>query len=91
LTVAKFDGKQPECPFALRHRWSLQAYWPLVLLALLAVGLSGCPALMLGSMLGSLGYEGYEYEKTGKLPGMPPQATIQKPTSHASPAPDDIE
>jgi len=46
---------------------------------------------MLGSMLGSLGYEGYEYEKTGKLPGMPPQATIQKPTSHASPAPDDIE
>jgi hypothetical protein len=45
---------------------------------------------MLGS-LGSLGYEGYEYYKTGKLPGMPPQGTTLKPTSHASPAPDDIE
>jgi hypothetical protein len=45
---------------------------------------------MVGSMV-SLGYEGYEYLKTGTLPGMPTQVTSQKPTPQASPAPDDIE
>jgi|GEM_PF-2130709 len=36
-------------------------------LALAALGLSGCPALMIPG----LAYSGYQYEKTGKLPGMP--------------------
>jgi hypothetical protein len=35
----------------------------------LLLGAAGCLPLMLGS----LGYEGYEYEKTGKLPGVPEQ------------------
>jgi hypothetical protein len=39
----------------------LRRWLVLVTLAVLVVGLSGCPALMLGS----LGYESYEYEKTG--------------------------
>ncbi len=36
-------------------------------LAILAIAASGCLPLMVGS----LGYEGYEYEKTGSLPGWP--------------------
>jgi hypothetical protein len=59
----------------------------LVTLAVLVVGLSGCPALMLGS----LGYEGYAYEKTGHLPGMPTQDATENPTSQPSPAGDDAE
>ena len=43
------------------------------------------------SLLASLGYEGYEYVKTGTLPGLPAQTTGKKPTPQASPAPDDIE
>jgi len=62
----------------------LQRWLVVVTLAVLVVGLSGCPALMLGS----LGYEGYEYEKTGSLPGMPP---THKPNSQPSPTRDDVE
>jgi hypothetical protein len=62
-----------------------------VTLALLATSLSGCEVLMLAS-LGSLGYEGYEYEKTGQLPGMPSQSVIRsKPDSQSSRTGDDIE
>jgi hypothetical protein len=39
----------------------------LVTLAIAALSLSGCPALMISG----LAYSGYQYEKTGKLPGMP--------------------
>ena len=64
------------------------ARWLLVAaLAVIAVGLSGCPALMLGS----LGYEGYEYHKTGQLPGMPPQGAAQQAGSQPSPAANDVE
>jgi hypothetical protein len=58
-----------------------------VALVVLALGVSGCPALMIGS----LGYEGYEYEKTGHLPGMPTQDATQNPTSQPTPAADDAE
>jgi hypothetical protein len=39
----------------------------LILLALASLGLCGCPILMIPG----LAYSGYQYEKTGKLPGMP--------------------
>ena len=50
------------------------------MLAVLALAAAGCPLLMVGS----LGYQGYEYHKTGKLPGMPDKAT---PTSHSTSRP----
>jgi hypothetical protein len=59
-------------------------------LTIMALGIAGCPALMLGS----LGYTGYEYEKTGTLPGMPPKShspTNDKPNAQPTPSPNDIE
>ena len=90
MTFAKTDKRQPERPLASRHKWSAPSFWPAVLFVALAVGLSGCPALMVGSLV-SLGYEGYEYLKTGTLPGVPAQVTSKKPTPQASPAANDIE
>jgi hypothetical protein len=87
VTVAKIDKQEQEPPVASLRKPYPQPYWPAVLLLALAVGVAGCPALMLGS----LGYEGYEYVKTGTLPGLPAQGTSKKPTPQASPAPDDIE
>ena len=59
--------------------------------AILAFGISGCPALMIGS----LGYSGYEYEKTGKLPGMPSTPSgasgANKSNPQATLNPNDIE
>ncbi len=57
-------------------------------LAILALGIAGCPALIVGSTLGSLGYAGYQYEKTGKLPGMPSQS---HPSANPTPSLNDIE
>ena len=63
------------------------------MLAALALGTAGCLPLMLGS----LGYEGYEYHKTGTLPGMPPSqsssssSSTEKPAAHQTASPDDIE
>jgi hypothetical protein len=59
-------------------------------LAILALGIAGCPALIVASSAGSLGYEGYQYEKTGKLPGMPSQSQAQ-PRANPTPSLDDIE
>jgi hypothetical protein len=64
-----------------------------VMLAAVALGAAGC----LPMMIGSLGYEGYEYHKTGTLPGMPPSqassssTTAKQATTHKAPSPDDIE
>ena len=59
-----------------------------VMLAALALSAAGCLPLMLGS----LGYEGYEYHKTGTLPGMPPsQSSTAKRPAHQTSSPDDIE
>jgi hypothetical protein len=57
-------------------------------LAILALGIAGCPALIVASSAGSLGYEGYQYHKTGKLPGMPSQS---QPRANPTPSLDDIE
>ena len=60
------------------------------MLAALAMGAAGCLPLMVGS----LGYEGYEYHKTGTLPGMPPQQSSSSTTrqaAHQTPSPDEIE
>jgi hypothetical protein len=68
----------------------LRRWLVMVILALLALALTGCPALMVGS----LAYEGYEYEKTGTLPGMPSQTPLpsnEKSNSRATPSPNDIE
>ena len=59
-------------------------------LTIMAFGIAGCPVLMLGS----LGYTGYEYEKTGTLPGMPSKS--QSPKNDKSdlrptPSPNDQE
>jgi hypothetical protein len=48
--------------------------------------------LIVASSAGSLGYEGYQYEKTGKLPGMPSQSQSQsQPRANPTPSLDDIE
>jgi hypothetical protein len=62
-------------------------------LAAFALAAAGCLPLMVGS----LGYEGYQYEKTGTLPGMPPKqssstsSSTAKQAAHQTPSPDDIE
>jgi hypothetical protein len=63
-------------------------------LAILMLGLAGCPLLLAGSLVGSLGYEAYKYKKTGTLPGLPSNprpstAPRAKPTS--TPSAEDIE
>jgi len=55
---------------------------------MLALGIAGCLALMVGSIVGSLGCAGYEYEKTGTVPGMPPQS---QPNAKPRPSLNDIE
>jgi hypothetical protein len=52
----------------------------IAVLALAAICAGGCPLLMVGS----LGYEGYKYEKTGKLPGMPDQSSSSSSSSSKS-------
>jgi hypothetical protein len=69
----------------------------IAVLAVAAMCAGGCPLLMVGS----LGYSGYQYEKTGKLPGMPDQSsssstsssstTSSKKSSPNTPPPSDIE
>lgn len=55
----------------------------LAALFLLATLAAGC----LPMMIGSLGYEGYEYEKTGKLPGMPSQnSSVSQPKARSTPS-----
>jgi hypothetical protein len=56
-----------------------------VALATLTLGASGCP-LLIASSVGSVGYEGYEYEKTGTLPGFPKMPTAA-PSPSAGPPP----
>jgi hypothetical protein len=52
----------------------------IAVLAIAAMCAGGCPLLMVGS----LGYEGYKYEKTGKLPGMPDQSSASSSSSSSS-------
>lgn len=68
----------------------LKKWLVMVILAILALALTGCPALMVGS----LAYEGYKYEKTGTLPGMPSQKQSPpsgKSNSQPTPSANDIE
>ncbi len=55
-------------------------YLAVAALALAALCASGCPALMVGS----LAYQGYEYHKTGKIPGMPDTSSSSDSSSSAS-------
>jgi hypothetical protein len=69
----------------------------IAVLAIAGMCAGGCPLLMIGS----LGYQGYKYEKTGKLPGMPDKSSssssststssTKKPSSSDNPPPSDIE
>ena len=64
--------------------------WLVVLTAVVTAATigSGCLPMMIGSA-GYVGYEAYEYHKTGTLPGMPqPQHSSAKGNSHSS---DNIE
>jgi hypothetical protein len=52
-------------------------------LLLSVVGISalvnwGCLPLMIGGAVASVGYEGYKYEKTGNLPGVPPKSQVAR-------------
>jgi hypothetical protein len=63
-----------------------------IALALLALGAAGCPALMVPR----LAYQGYQYEKTGSLPGVPSSSqsetkSAKKVSPAPTPAPDEIE
>lgn len=61
--------------------------WRVVLALVILVSLAtGC----LPMMLGSLGYEGYEYEKTGSLPGFPkmPSSSTRSPQATSTPSSD---
>jgi hypothetical protein len=63
-------------------------------LAILMLGLAGCPLLLAGSLVGSLGYEAYKYKKTGTLPGMPSKpkpSTAHEAKPTPTPSADDIE
>lgn len=62
---------------ALAGKYKPLAIAGLTLLWLLA---SGCPLLIIGS----LGYQGYEYDKTGHLPGMPARSA-DTPQGQATP------
>jgi hypothetical protein len=55
----------------------------LMALAIFALGLTGCPVLMIGS----LGYEGYKYHETGRLPGMPAQTNHSSKGASPQPTP----
>jgi hypothetical protein len=72
-----------------RHqREGLRARAIVVVLAILAIAASGCLPLMVGS----LGYEGYEYEKTGSLPGFPKMPSGDpSPSAQAQPLPSPAE
>lgn len=57
----------------------------LAAIALVGLGLSGCPMLMIPG----LAYSGYQYEKTGKVPGMPSTGSSSdkdKASSQATPS-----
>jgi hypothetical protein len=58
----------------------LRKYLLITALAMLGIGASGCPLLMVGS----LGYQGYKYQKTGKLPGQPDSSS--SPSSSSTPS-----
>ncbi len=59
---------------------SRRLVWGVLMVLILTA--TGCPLLMVGS----LGYEGYEYDKIGRLPGMPPSQSSSD-TSHAQATP----
>jgi hypothetical protein len=58
------------------------------MLVLLALGIAGCPALIVASSVGSIGYAGYQYEKTGKAPGM---LSRSQPSTMPTPSLENIE
>jgi hypothetical protein len=61
---------------------------PIVGFALLGLGITGCPALIVGSIVGSLGYAGYQYTRTDAAPK---PASQPQPTAKATPSLNDIE
>ena len=76
----------------VRRGW--KSRWPVVLALVILVSLAtGCLPMMLGSMVGSLGYEGYEYEKTGSLPGFPkmPPSSTRPPQEASTPSDSNTE
>jgi hypothetical protein len=58
-------------------------------LLMLEFGITGCPALIVGSIVGPLGYAaGYEYNKTETARGTLPQS---QPNAKPTPSLSDIE
>jgi hypothetical protein len=60
------------------------SWWMVLTLVVLVSLATGC----LPMMVGSLGYEGYEYEKTGSLPGFPkmPSSSTHSPQAASTPS-----
>jgi hypothetical protein len=56
-------------------------------LVIVAMGLCGCIWLAIPG----LAYTGYQYKKTGKLPGMPSVGHDEKSTAQATPSDNSIE
>ena len=57
-------------------------------LVVLGLALAGCPAFIVGSIVGSAGYAGYEYAKSGAAPAITPQA---EPSAQPTLSLNDIE
>lgn len=57
-------------------------------LVMLGFGIAGCPAVIAGSVVGSVGYAGYDYAKTGAVPGTLLQSQSR---AAATPSLNDIE
>jgi hypothetical protein len=57
-------------------------------LLVLGFGIAGCPAFILGSVVGSLGYAGYEYANVSAAPRATPQA---QPSAQPTLSLNDIE
>jgi hypothetical protein len=55
---------------------------------ILGFAVAGCPAFIVGSVVGSLGYAGYEYANSGAVPGTSPR---QQPSAEPTLSLNDVE
>lgn len=55
---------------------------------ILGFAVAGCPAFIVGSVVGSLGYAGYEYANSSAAPGTSPQ---QQPSAQPRLSLNDVE
>jgi hypothetical protein len=72
-----------------RERSTMSKWLAIGALLMLEFGITGCPALIVGSIVAPLGAAaGYEYNKIETAPGTPPQS---QPNARPTPSLNDIE